>query len=76
MNFILMKDVLSPLTIALGIFCMYRGRRFVIAHAGGPSIDGSDGNVSGVVGDSTVGESEGLESTSYSPWSWTFWFGT
>ncbi|KAL9184040.1 hypothetical protein ACHAXT_002126 [Thalassiosira profunda] len=59
----MMKDVLSPLVIALGILCMYRGRRFVVAAAGDAA--------SGVAGDSTA-QSEG---ETYLDWSWTFHFG-
>lgn len=62
-----MKDALSPMVIALGIFCMYRGRRFVVETA---DVSGQAGD--GVVGDSTVAQTEG---PTYLDWSWTFLLG-
>lgn len=57
LNLAAMKDVISPMIIALGIFCMYRGRRF-------PAVptDGADAD------NAAVGDGE----TEYAAWSWTF----
>ena len=67
-----MKDALSPLVIALGIFCMYRGRRFVIATATTAAAAGVD---NAVVGDSTAAAATLTEIIQYADWSWTFLFG-
>ncbi len=70
LNVTSMKDVLSPLTIALGIYCMYRGRRF----AASPTTDGVEdvGNASGTLAEESGKEHDNI---TYARWSWTFWFG-
>jgi len=65
-----MKDALSPLAIAFGIFCMYRGRRFIIEST--PATDGVD---NAVVGDSTTTDVSNETEITYADWSWTFLFG-
>jgi hypothetical protein len=61
------KDALSPLAIAFGLFCMYRGRRFAVLV------------VSAVVENAIVGDTTAVETATtavtYLDWSWTFWFG-
>lgn len=71
-NFSSMKEAFSPMVIAFGIFCMYRGRRFVIDVA---TTTVTETNNS-VVGDSTAAATaaETREPT-YLDWSWTFWLG-
>ena len=65
----IMKDMLSPLIIAFGVFCMYRGRRFLTNVAMGAA-----DNVA--VGDSTnATNNDSVQSEMYASWSWTFWFG-
>mmetsp|Transcript_30493 Transcript_30493/g.64791 ORF Transcript_30493/g.64791 Transcript_30493/m.64791 type:complete len:427 (-) Transcript_30493:192-1472(-) len=60
-----MKDALSPLVIALGIFLMYRGRRIVI------ELPAPAGNVdSAMAGDSAVDATQ--NEIQYAEWSWTF----
>lgn len=64
-----MKDAFSPLVIALGIFFMYRGRRYVI-----PSVSAA----TGVVGESMEGDNSTASIPSdieYHQWSWTFLVG-
>jgi len=68
----LMKDALSPLVIALGIFCMYRGRRFVVVAATTAAAAGVD---NAVVGDSATAADTLTEIITYADWSWTFLFG-
>jgi len=65
----ILKDVISPLIIAFGVFCMYRGRRFLV-----PGVIEELNN--GITEDSTnaTDNSEGQNST-YASWSWTFWLG-
>eukprot|EP00804_Cyclotella_cryptica_P007505 CCRYP_010610-RB/>CCRYP_010610-RB protein AED:0.38 eAED:0.38 QI:198/1/1/1/1/1/2/1266/404 len=73
LNLSTMKDVFSPLIIAFGVFCMYRGRRFLIF----PDAVGGEGIDNGSVGDSTtnITSNDALKSVTYLSWSWTFWFG-
>ncbi|KAL3773388.1 hypothetical protein ACHAW5_010994 [Stephanodiscus triporus] len=70
-----MKDALSPLVIAFGIFCMYRGRRFVIV----TSSSSSSGVDNAIVGDGAIaGGATTTTTTTIATcldWSWTFWFG-
>eukprot|EP01082_Thalassiosira_pseudonana_P014215 g12745.t1 g12745 contig7:30220-31221(+) len=53
MNFTTLKEVYPPLVIALGVFCMYRGRRFLDPSAvvAGGSVDGGvvDNAIAGMV---------------------------
>jgi len=58
------KDALSPLAIAFGLLCMYRGRRFAVLV------------VAAVVdnGDAAV-ETAATTAVTYLDWSWTFWLG-
>lgn len=64
-----MKDVFPPLIIAFGVFCMYRGRRFLI-----PDVVEEANNV--VVGDSSnATNNDQMSSVTYASWSWTFWLG-
>lgn len=65
-----MRDVVSPLIIAFGIFCMYRGRYFVIS-------DVAEKTDNAVAGDSTTGAASNDEGQgpTYASWSWTFWLG-
>ena len=81
------KDVISPLAIAFGIFCMYRGRRFVVASAAVAAVASLGGAVveNAIVGDGIIGAvvAEAMTAsaaaagatTTYLDWSWTFWFG-
>ena len=66
LTFGVLQNAISPLIIAFGIFCMYRGRRFVI--------DTAAAATDAVVGDSTTTDTPVIETT-YLDWSWTFWFG-
>jgi hypothetical protein len=69
LNLSTMKDVFPPLIIAFGVFCMYRGRRFLI-----PDVVEEANNV--VVGDSSnATNNDQLSSVIYASWSWTFWLG-
>ena len=76
-----LKDVGVPLLIAVGVFCMFRGRRFVMVVEDNSDSDNS-GNGNGednqVVGDSTTttmkDDTEKQPTGMYS-WTWTFWFG-
>ena len=63
LSFGVLQNAISPLIIAFGIFCMYRGRRFVIDTAAATD-----------AGDSTTTDTQVIETT-YLDWSWTFWFG-
>lgn len=65
-TFSTMKDAFSPLVIALGVFLMYRGRRFLDASAAAGGSSGGE-----VVGDSTTQN----EVETYLDWTWTFLFG-
>ena len=82
------KDVISPLVIAFGIFCMFRGRRFVVASAAAVAAVASSGGAvveNAIVGDGIIGAvvAEAMTAsaaaagttTTYLDWSWTFWFG-
>ena len=82
------KDVISPLVIAFGIFCMFRGRRFVVASAAAVAAVASSGGAvveNAIVGDGIIGAvaAEAMTAsaaaagttTAYLDWSWTFWFG-
>jgi len=62
-NFATLKEALSPMVIALGVFCMYRGRRFLVASSLGDADNG-------VVGDSTA-----TAELEYLDWTWTFLIG-
>jgi hypothetical protein len=64
-----LRDVLSPLTIAFGIFCMYRGRYFILNAV-------EEAN-NAAVGDSTINatNNDEVQNPTYSNWSWTFWLG-
>ncbi|KAL3826971.1 hypothetical protein ACHAXA_000035 [Cyclostephanos tholiformis] len=71
-----MKDALSPLLIALGIFCMYRGRRFAILTAtSGVDVIVDNSIVGGDGGDAVARAATTAAATAYLDWSWTFWFG-
>ena len=59
------RNALSPLVIAFGIFCMYRGRSFVA--------DTSSITDNAAIGDSTTANLETI--TTYLDWTWTFWLG-
>eukprot|EP00985_Skeletonema_marinoi_P005841 scaffold2550_cov137-Skeletonema_marinoi.AAC.2 len=65
LNLLSLKDVGVPLLIAVGVFSMFRGRRFVMEN------DTSSGEDNVVVGDSTTT----VQETIYHSWTWTFWFG-
>lgn len=68
LSFPISKDALSPLAIAFGLFCMYRGRRFaVLVVAAG--VDNA------IVGDTTAVETAATTAVTYLDWSWTFWLG-
>jgi hypothetical protein len=71
LNLSTMKDFFSPLLIAFGVFCMYRGRRFLIATDVVADINNA------VAGDSTtnVTNNDTGDNLTYAAWSWTFWFG-
>jgi hypothetical protein len=74
LTFAAMKDALSPLLISFGIFCMYRGRRFVIPAATTSDVNVVvDNSIAGVDGVASAASS--VVATSYLGWSWTFWFG-
>jgi hypothetical protein len=81
LSFHVMKDALSPLVIAFGIFCMYRGRRFVIVTAAAASSAASSSGVdNAIVGDGAIAVGGGATTTTTTiatclDWSWTFWFG-
>uniref|UniRef100_A0A7S2KKY3 J domain-containing protein n=1 Tax=Skeletonema marinoi TaxID=267567 RepID=A0A7S2KKY3_9STRA len=64
LNLLSLKDVGVPLLIAVGVFSMFRGRRFVMEN------DISGGEDNQVIGDSTT-----VQETIYHSWTWTFWFG-
>ena len=66
LTFASLRNALSPLVIAFGIFCMYRGRSFVVDTS-------STTTDNAVVGDSTTSTTEAI--TTYLDWSWTFWLG-
>ena len=63
-----LKDVLSPLVIAFGIFCMYRGRRFVVAT---PEVDVVNGDGSAA----TPPDASPTPEIEYLDWTWTFLIG-
>ncbi|KAK1746806.1 hypothetical protein QTG54_002150 [Skeletonema marinoi] len=65
LNLLSLKDVGVPLLIAVGVYSMFRGRRFVMEN----DISGGEDNV--VVGDGTTT----VQETIYHSWTWTFWFG-
>ncbi len=85
----MLKDVISPLAIAFGIFCMYRGRRFVVAAAVASATVASSGVVveNAILGDgigavvaeamttTAAAAAAAATTTTYLDWSWTFWFG-
>ena len=68
-TFELLKNALSPLVIALGIFCMYRGRSFVDTTETTTPADNA------IVGDSSTDSTAAATTTTYLEWSWTFWLG-
>ena len=68
-----MKDALSPLLIAFGIFCMYRGRRFAIVAATSGVDVVVDNSIVG--GDGVASSATSAATTTHMDWSWTFWFG-
>jgi cation transport ATPase len=68
LNLMSLKDVGVPLMIAVGVFCMFRGRRVLMVD------DSSGGEDNQVVGDSTTTNDEKQPTEMYS-WTWTFWFG-
>mmetsp|Transcript_13662 Transcript_13662/g.26097 ORF Transcript_13662/g.26097 Transcript_13662/m.26097 type:complete len:437 (+) Transcript_13662:150-1460(+) len=70
LNLATMKDVISPMVIALGIFAMYRGRRFIA----GASTTNDAGADSAVAGDSTT-DAVTESVIQYVEWTWTFLFG-
>ncbi|KAL7541687.1 hypothetical protein ACHAXR_011694 [Thalassiosira sp. AJA248-18] len=70
-TFAVMREALSPLLIAFGIFCMYRGRRFVIASTAGIG-DADNAIVGDGTSDATTTE---VIATQYLDWSWTFLIG-
>jgi len=61
-----LKEVCVPLMIAGGVYCMFRGRRFVVEKETENGGGGED-----VVGDGTVA----VQETMYHSWTWTFWLG-
>eukprot|EP00986_Skeletonema_menzelii_P009412 scaffold4277_cov140-Skeletonema_menzelii.AAC.5 len=66
------KDVCVPLLIAGGVYCMFRGRRFVME---GPNHN-NDGEDNQIIGDSTTTTTAtGQGETMYHSWTWTFWLG-
>jgi hypothetical protein len=68
LSFPISKDALSPLAIAFGLFCMYRGRRFAVLVVAAV-VDNA------IVGDTTAVETAATTLVTYLDWSWTFWFG-
>lgn len=64
MTLSIMKDAFSPLVIALGIFVMYRGRRYVVAF-----VPVATGDVADTVDSSPAPTPSDIE---YHEWSWTF----
>ncbi len=76
----MLKDALSPLTIAFGIYCMHRGRRFVVAAAAAAAVASSSST--GIIADNSIA-GDGIAvvveattaATTYLDWTWTFWFG-
>ena len=73
LSFATLKETLSPLIIAFGVFCMYRGRRFLII----PDDSVVEAN-NAILGDSTennMTNNDAAQNTAYASWSWTFWFG-
>ncbi|KAL7546871.1 hypothetical protein ACHAWF_010219 [Thalassiosira exigua] len=66
-TFSTMKDALSPMVIAFGLFMMYRGRRILASPAGDGETDVK------AAGDSTAPGDASAEA--YLEWTWTFLFG-
>lgn len=62
------KDALSPLAIAFGLFCMYRGRRFAVSVVAAV-VDNA------IAGDTVVEAEATTTVVTYLDWSWTFWLG-
>ena len=74
MTWSIAKDSLSPIVIAFGIYCMYRGRRYAVID----TLE-SVATIKTTAVDGTAGE-EGIAVaaaalTTYLEWSWTFWLG-
>jgi len=65
----IMKDAFSPLVIALGIFFMYRGRRYAVASVSAVTA----GEVNTIEGTSSTASTQ--NETEYHEWSWTFLLG-
>ena len=61
------KDALSPLAIAFGLLCMYRGRLFAVLVVAAV-VDNAN------VGDTAV-DTAATTAVTYLDWSWTFWLG-
>lgn len=68
LNLSSLKDVCVPLMIAGGVYCMFRGRRFVKIDT-----ENNGGVDNQVMGDSSTTTSQ--ETTLYHSWTWTFWLG-
>ncbi|KAL7444720.1 hypothetical protein ACHAXM_010928 [Skeletonema potamos] len=76
------KDVCVPLMIAVGVFCMFRGRRILMVNdTSTPSSGGGGGIDQVVMGDTsttTTQDDTKQHATTiemYYSWTWTFWFG-
>lgn len=67
MTWSIAKESFSPMVIAFGVYCMYRGRRYVMITTP-DTADASIAEEVGVVGTATI-------ATTYLEWSWTFWLG-
>eukprot|EP00574_Skeletonema_japonicum_P009367 CAMPEP_0201724772 /NCGR_PEP_ID=MMETSP0593-20130828/8403_1 /ASSEMBLY_ACC=CAM_ASM_000672 /TAXON_ID=267983 /ORGANISM="Skeletonema japonicum, Strain CCMP2506" /LENGTH=428 /DNA_ID=CAMNT_0048216073 /DNA_START=74 /DNA_END=1360 /DNA_ORIENTATION=- len=70
MGLVGLKEVCVPLMIAGGVYCMFRGRRFVIETA--------ETNAGGSEEHNSVGGDDGTNTdteTMYHSWTWTFWLG-
>jgi hypothetical protein len=70
MTWSIAKESLSPIVIAFGIYCMYRGRRYVMATP--------ETTTTTIALDTTTSEEVGVVAAAvitYLEWSWTFWLG-
>lgn len=74
------REACSPLVIALGVYCMYRGRRFLVDNGGGvaSSAGGAADNAiaqDGSAAAAAAGGGDVAVAESYLDWTWTFWLG-